>query len=382
MLQMALYPEWNGFGMNLCRLAYSPVKTGGHMQKKLFKEMQSALALVATVVGAGFASGREIMRFFTMYGKWSWVGCVVAGGMMAAFSAWTAMQANALQACDLGTLCRRSIGGRMGHFAAWLNAVLCIVTAGAMLASMGEIFALALPVHGAYEIGIVVSLALGAALAGSGITSLSGIGGWLLPVCMLLYTLLLKLPVPQTLEVYTPSGAWRGVPMAVAYAAMNAAIGCGVMCEIGQDRKPKEIIRSCAIAFGLLTLLLVSANASLYRRQKELLHEVLPVVQLARALGSAGYWLCISALSLAVLTTLVALLRTVYRMLLQGAPHGVRWGVTLVLPLLLCFARFDMLVGQLYPLLGAASAFLFVVMLAKPIAQKKQVRKRKSTMDM
>lgn len=340
------------------------------MRSKYRGEMQAALALVAAIVGAGFASGREIMRFFTAYGIWSWAGCVLAAALLGAFCAWAAIQANALQAHDLGTLCRYSLGGLGGHIAAWLNGALCTMTAGAMLAAMGELFALSLPVQNAYAIGIAVSLLLGGLLAGRGLSSLAAIGGWLLPACLLLYTLLLRLPMPQTVETLTPSNAWHTLPMAFAYAAMNAALGCGVLCELGQGKDRGSIVRICAMASGFFLLMLMSANLALYRYQKELLHEALPVVQLARSLGATGYWLCIVVLLLAVMTTLIALLRTLHRMLGQSLPSQSKWPIALGLPLAACLTGFDRLVGSVYPMLGIASTFLFLMMMIKPLSSK------------
>ena len=47
--------------------------------------MRSALAIVAAIVGAGFASGREVMTFFSEMGAASWLGvgvaCALVGGI-------------------------------------------------------------------------------------------------------------------------------------------------------------------------------------------------------------------------------------------------------------------------------------------------------------
>ena len=43
------------------------------------KSIQIAGAFVSLVVGAGFASGQEIMQYFTSFGVKSLFGCIVAG---------------------------------------------------------------------------------------------------------------------------------------------------------------------------------------------------------------------------------------------------------------------------------------------------------------
>lgn len=342
--------------------------------RNLRGEMKAALALVAAVVGAGFASGREVMRFFTAFGTWSWVGCVSAALLLSGLSTWAACQASELSAFDLGTLCRRSLGGIGGYLATALNSALCVIIAGTMLAAMGELFALSLPIHNAYTIGVGVSLLLGGLLAGGGLSSLSALGGWLLPACLLLYTLLLNLPAPEAVQVVTPTSQWRVFPMAFAYASMNVAISCGVLCEVGCQREKKSILRIGGMAFLLFLLLLIGANASLYPHQAELLDEALPVVQLSRSLGAVGYWLCIIVLSLAVMTTLIALLRTHYRML-DIIPQRARWLATLALPLIACVLGFEWIIQSVYPLLGIASTLLFLTMMIKPLTRG-QARER------
>ena len=335
--------------------------------RKFRGETQAALALVATVIGAGFASGREVMRFFTAFGTWSWAGCVTAAFFLSGFAMWAAYQAGMLQAHDLGTLCMRALGGVGGRLASVLNGTLCAVIAGAMLAAVGELAALSIPVHNAYAIGVGVSLLLGGLLASRGLSSLSALGGWLLPACLLLYTLLLNLPAPETIQVITPSRPWQALPMSFAYAAMNAALSCGVLCEVGQKRDARSLLRIGAIVFLLILLLLIGANASLYPHQAELLHEALPVVQLSKSLGAVGYWLCIIVLFLAVMTTLIALLRTLYRMLGDPVPKRTRWPVALGAPFVACMGGFDWIIESVYPVLGVASTLLFLAMMVRPL---------------
>lgn len=345
------------------------------MRSERYQEIQAALALVATVVGAGFASGREVLRFFSIFGQWSWVGCVLAALLLTGLSAWSALLAARLNAYDLATLCRRALGERGGQAAAWLNGTLVTVTAGAMVAAMGELAALALPIHGAYQIGIVFSVAVAALAARRSLSTIAAIGGWLLPACLLLYALLLRDATGGN-ATPAPPQAWRALPMAFAYASMNAALGCGVLCELGRGKSRANVLRACAIAGALLLLLLLGANAALYRHVETLRDAALPIVMLARSLGAMGYWLCIAALSLAVITTLLALTHTLARMLGTAIPSPLSQALSITLPLLVGLTGFSTLVSSLYPLLGTASTLLFLAIVLKPIKPRSQVHNK------
>jgi len=331
-------------------------------------EVQAALALTATVVGAGFASGREIVRFFTQYGVLSWAGCILSAMALTALAALAARLAGKLGARDLATLATRALGGMVGWVGVLIHGTLVITTAGAMVAAMGELAALALPVRHAWEIGVLIALFMGCWMARKGIAAIAAVGGWLMPACLLLYALLLGLPKEAT--EHAPAvipRAWAAMPLALAYAAMNAALGCGVLCEVGRARDTGSILRVCALTGGMLLSLLLLANAALGRHLALVQGEALPVVALARSLGATGYWLCLVTLLLAVFSTLVALLRTLLRMLEEHLPAPAVWPVTVLAPLGAGMTGFGVLVGTVYPILGVASTVVFLAMIASPL---------------
>ncbi len=335
------------------------------MRAGRFFAAQAALALVATVIGAGFASGREVLRFFSVFGAWSWLGCVCAAAALALFCAWAALAARKHRADDLGTLCRAALGGAGGRAAAWLNGALVTVTAGAMVAAMGELAALSLPVRPAYAIGVACAVIGGGLAARRGLSAIAVLGGWLLPVCAVLYGALFRLPA----ENAGPTAAFsaRPVGLAFSYAAMNATLSCGVLCEIGRTRAKRDILTACAMAGGMLLALLLCANAVLLRHMPTVEDAALPTVLLARSLGAPGYWLCVVTMVLAVMSTLVALLRTLRKMLEARLPKTVAEALSLALPFAAGAIGFQSLVGGLYPALGAASAALLAAMMAKSI---------------
>ena len=52
------------------------------------KTFKVALALVGLTVGAGFASGQEVIQYFLSFGYWGIVGAAIAGITIAVFSGW------------------------------------------------------------------------------------------------------------------------------------------------------------------------------------------------------------------------------------------------------------------------------------------------------
>ncbi|MGN0763091.1 MAG: hypothetical protein ACI4MK_06870, partial [Aristaeellaceae bacterium] len=91
-----------------------------------------AMAAVGAVVGAGFASGREIDSFFSRYGAWSWLGVAAAAAVAGGIA--------------LGVMRRPGQGGMPeGWRGRWpgrlwqgMFGALLLFTGGAMLAGAGE----------------------------------------------------------------------------------------------------------------------------------------------------------------------------------------------------------------------------------------------------
>ena len=95
-----------------------------------------ALALLAGVVGAGFASGREVSRFFAGHGKAAPAAVLLASGSLLFFFLRLCEKMERLGAKDAVSLCRARFGKQLGTLCAGLFFLLSAVTAGAMLAGL------------------------------------------------------------------------------------------------------------------------------------------------------------------------------------------------------------------------------------------------------
>lgn len=340
------------------------------MRAKGKDEALAALSVAVTGLGVGFTTGREVMVFFSRYGLWSWAGCILAALLFAICSYRMAITAQVWNAYDLGTLYTRALGGSIGRAAAWLNGVLMVLVGGMLMASIGELTALALPVNNAYEIGIVIALFFGACTAGLGFSAVVVICGFFLPVFCILYALMARLPAAESVS-YVPANGWQALPLALVYAALHASFSAGTACGLGREWSKRGIRRIFAMAGGWVLALLLVANAVLGRHTASLRDAALPIVMLSRPLGAAGYWLCLAVLYLASLASLSAVLQSLAHML-EGALPGKRsrlpaWFLAWLLPFGTAVFGFANIAQPLLSILYAASALCFLVIVLKPI---------------
>lgn len=64
----------------------------------MYKVIQMAFAFIGIIVGAGFASGQEILQYFTSFGMWGTAGAVVATGLFAYMGMMLMMMGSRLKA--------------------------------------------------------------------------------------------------------------------------------------------------------------------------------------------------------------------------------------------------------------------------------------------
>lgn len=265
----------------------------------------SVLACVGAVIGAGFASGREIVTFFTRYGAHAWWLMALAAGMMALL-------------CALITESARRFGGGQGWCGlfpgrAWAAQgcvlVLMAVTGGAMVSAAGQMISLLWPSHWAYSAGAVGTLWMAWWLGRGNLRVLGWISGALTAMLMAILVLAMAStaarPVVALRPPLTAAALLRAALRAAAYSAMNMTLAIGVVCRLSRFQAQNR--RLSAVFGGVMALLLCISNL-LYLRHPEQLDAAFPIVGLLRGFGRRGFVISVVLLYLSILTTLAAVL--------------------------------------------------------------------------
>ncbi len=324
----------------------------------------AVLCVVGAVVGAGFASGREIVSFFTRYGAFSWVCAVVAAVAMMLL---------------IDAILRRSRQGITGLLpegrlkvpAMLLLMLLYIITGGGMVAAGGELWALTVPLHSAYTLGMVCTLGLGLLSMRYGMKPLSYLGWALVPLMLAAFVLCMGLPSAKEGGAPPVLGFAQnatGIIGALCYAGFNITLALGVLCDVGQDCSPRKGCRTAAWAGGALGALLLLANAAFLPHLATVDNAALPTVLLLREYGLTGFYLSAAMLYLAILTTLLAVMQGLYSLLQSRTRHpGCIMTVAL---LIVALGGFERIVSVAYPALGA---LCFVLLCVAFVSRKPKV---------
>ncbi|MEG0638443.1 MAG: hypothetical protein RR824_00280 [Clostridia bacterium] len=333
-----------------------------------------AIACVGAVIGAGFASGREIYTFFTRYGIHSWWLILLAAGFMAFLCALCLREASStcmLRWCALYQQKPKTVAVAARACATVLTAMI----GGAMISASGHMVALLWNCEWAYPIGAVGTLFLAWIMGFGSVKPLTLVSGVLTSLMLLLLLLLIaREPVPTVVSMQvSPSFgtlAWAAA-RAIGYASMNLTLSISVVCKCAK-RTQRSACRM-AVLFGMLLVVLLFVSNYLYLKHPELDDAAFPIVKLLSAFGQAGFVLSVALLYLAVLATLIAILNTL-RSAVEVPVHKpvLSTCITLGLPLLISVIGFTEIVQSLYAPAGLCCLLVVFVPLMNRKKGKKQ----------
>jgi len=219
------------------------------------QHLATALTIVGAVVGAGFASGREVYQFFSRFGVRAIIGVIIAIVMLTLLSVRVLMLAKRHRAKNLVELMQQHLGTNYAKLikvvllaALWLGLSVMLSGAGAAGESLGISQLLA----------IVLTAAVTAGCLNIGIVAVSQANTILIPVLMAvsvyIYYQGMKLGSTTFLIQDASLGSWPAlVWSAVLYAGLNSLLVFVVIPPLLQVGKPLGVVLGCGV-FGALLL--------------------------------------------------------------------------------------------------------------------------------
>lgn len=329
-----------------------------------------AAAYVGTVVGAGFASGQEILQFFTAFGRSGLLGLLVTLILFAGFGARILYLGWRMDARSHRPIVQYAVGPYLGPLLDGLLTLFLLATTATMASGAGA------TLWGQYQLphGIGSSLLLAVTIA-TVITGIRGVVRSIGFVAPLLIGAVLLISVSVVLRGGGLAGAlsWAGdarltpIPlwyvMAPLYVSYNLLLTAPVLAPLGRVAAGRPallwggIVGGAALAAGAGAIHLAIAGA-----MPEAAAVDIPILYAAQSLPS---WVppLYSVLLLAeIYTTAVASLFGFASRVGEGG--GRRFALAAILgglgALVVGQFRFATLVGTLYPFMGAVGALLLL----------------------
>lgn len=256
---------------------------------KRFVSLQVACVYIGTVVGAGFASGREIYEFFVRFGPIAY-GSIFVVTLMFAWLGYRLMALGSmLGASSFRDLNAELFGPRLRKF---IDIVMLIMLFGitvAMLAGTGALFKEQL--HIPFSVGVLVGMAFTWVTMMFGMNGLMKVNSVIVPtlVVFVLYTATHTLfsgvhlaPTLATPADITPQFGFPVWLSALLYGSMNIGLSVGVLVPLGGQIRNLQALRRGAIIGAIgLGIMLCAVSYALFHYMPTIVEYAIPMAYIA-----------------------------------------------------------------------------------------------------
>lgn len=325
--------------------------------------LQIAATYVGTVVGAGFASGQEILRFFTVHGA---IGlfAILINTFLFIWIGGKVMRISREQGCySYQELNTHLFGKRLSWIVNGLTLIVLFGTTGVMLSGTGSVFneQLGLP----NQIGILLTIVLCMVTLFRGLSGILWVNSLVVPT-MLLFSGILGFHLFQEKAVENVSfsfESWNWLYSAFLYGGFNLAMAQAVLVPLGRDMENKRILNKGALLGGLtLGFMLLVSHLSLQQNLESVKELDIPMAYIIGQFGKPMFFLFTFVVFGEIFTTIIGnvfgLVRQAHSMLKIKEPLAA------ILILLGSFIvsqwGFQSLVAVLYPAFGAIGLIFLI----------------------
>ena len=333
--------------------------------------LQIAFTFIGTVVGAGFASGQEILQFFTQYGRIGTITIIIASLLMIWLGTKLMLVAKQIGAASYEDMNIHLFGEKMGKGVTVFLLINLFCVAAVMLAGAGSIFKehLQLP----FQFGLIITMILSYIVLLKGIDAIISINTVVVPF-MLLFTAMIvfaSLNTPQAeqfLTLTTDTSAARAWIAPFIYAAYNLALAQAVLVPLSHAVESRTVIKWGGIVGGLgIGLMLVGGHFAMSANMPVVLQFEIPMGMIVVHLGRVFQTLFLLVIFTEIFTTFIAELYGLTVQLQQRTAIPTKWIIIVLLlaTYLISQIGFKNLLTTLYPLFGMISMIWFVMMVWK-----------------
>lgn len=342
------------------------------MKKSWNQAFQIAAVYVGTVVGAGFATGKEIVEFFSRFGFFGFISILMSGYLFVVIGSKLMRIAAQINAKSYQEFNDYLFGKWAGGIINFFMLFMLLGVSAVMLAGAGAVFEeqLGLPKNA----GVFITIFLSYLVMLVGTKGLFVVNTFVVPLMIgfSLILMLLSLRMPNFLEqfLYIPhaSDGWKSVIAPFSYAALNLGLAQAVLVPIASEVKDDWTIKWGGILGGVaLTVILIASHFTLIMLPNLELYEI-PMAVIMRNLAPFFYWIFVLIIYGEIFTSVIGNVFGLDRQLKQYMPVPTLVSVTAIFTVsyLISLVNYGTLLSYLYPLFGYICMSFFILLWMKP----------------
>lgn len=313
------------------------------------------LAIIGTVIGSGFVSGREIVVFFSRFGYFSFP-CIFIAGILFFFIFKFIM--------NHGNYAIEKL--KKSKLSFFINLIICVIFTSAMFAGISDL------IH--FDNILISFLIFSAILICSYLVFRFGIKGLeklnLIFVPLMIFILLIGIILliqNESIVCEVKSYDSVSVLFCILYVVLNTSNGSILIARIGARLSKKQRTRVALLSSLVLFLILLLTNIVLLQNQSSF-SSAMPLL----ALFSSWKRIIMSMVVLVgCITTLFSLVYT-SSVSMRGLCKNefIILMMSILVPLLLSFIGFEVVVSYLYPIASVLGVVLLVDLFFIPFFNK------------
>lgn len=333
--------------------------------------IQIAFTYIGTVVGAGFATGQEIIQFFTRFGKWGALTILLATILFIWLGTKMMLLSRRISARSYEDLNKHLFGPKAGSVISIIMLLILIGVNSVMLAGAGSVFMEHLGMH--YQTGLLITIVGTFFLLKHGMNAIMQLNSIVVPLMLSLSVVLIlntaKLPTADRFLSLPADSHWSVVWLSpIIYTAFNLVLAQAVLVPLGSRTESAAAVKWGGIAGGIgVGLMLLSAHIAISAHMPGIRQYEIPMGSIASHLGTAVHLIYVILIFLEIFSTFVADLYGVTLQLQQHISISPRLITASVL--FICFLLsqigFSSLLSVLYPLFGCLAIVWVVKLMLK-----------------
>lgn len=341
---------------------------GGYNNMK--KIIIASYSFIAAIIGAGFASGQEILSFFVIYGKWGIAGIIISVLIFGSFAYFVIHESKKIGTDSYCLFLRNEMGSNLGNISVWITIIFSVCTFAVMTACFSEIMYLFFEIDKKISRVIFGIICIAAVSAGSHkALQFNGILGIIIVIGIISSTLyILRFREHQT---FSPNIS--AVISGAGYSGYNL-IGSGiVLTKLSSDLKDNRsgLMVALISSAGLFVMMsLIYCLLSIYYKYLDL--SEIPMLVLAIRENKIIACFYMIMMQLAVITTAVSSCVGVSE--LTGKNIGISSVFTCVVGIIAGGAGFSNLINYVYRICGYIGIMMIVYIFTKKIIKNIKIR--------
>jgi uncharacterized membrane protein YkvI len=333
---------------------------------------QIAAVYVGTVVGAGFATGKEIVEFFSRFGFFGFISILMSGYLFIALGSKLMRMAALIDAKSYQEFNEYLFGKWPSRVINVFMLFMLLGVSAVMLSGAGAIFEEQLGLPKAVGVFLTIFLSFIVMLVGT--KGLFAVNTFVVPVMitfsiiLMVYSVQLPNFINQLLFIPHSEDGWKSVIAPFSYVALNLGLSQAVLVPIATEIKDDWTIKWGGILGGAaLTIILIASHFTLIMLPNLELYNI-PMATVMKNLAPFFYWIFVLVIYGEIFTSVIGNVFGLDRQLKQYLDIPTMVSVTLIFAVsyLISLVNYGTLLSYLYPLFGYICMIFFILLWMKP----------------